>query len=149
MVIPVIDDSGDEVSFAFKEELRSVINFGLGAEIYASQKVSFYASAGTDFSPLVSNANIFDLIAKRNRDTNFDADYFHFGFGIQLKFSQTELALGATYSTASTDFERPIDFPDPGLEIPNNDDPARVSFNRWRFMVGLEIPIFGRKVKIE
>lgn len=149
LVIPVIDDSGEEVSFAFKEELRSVINFGLGAEIYASQKVSFYASAGTDFSPLVSNANIFDLIAKRNKDTNFDADYFHFGFGIQLKMSQTELALGATYSTASTDFERPIDFPDPGIEIPANDNPASVSFNRWRFIVGLEIPIFGRKVKIE
>ena len=77
------------------------------------------------------------------------ADYFHFGFGIQLKMSQTELALGATYSTASTDFERPIDFPDPGIEIPANDNPASVSFNRWRFIVGLEIPIFGRKVKIE
>ena len=149
LVIPVIDESGNEVSFAFKEELRSVINFGLGAEIYASEKVSFYASAGTDFSPLVSNANIFDLIAKKNRDTNFDADYYHLGFGIQLKMSWAELVLGATYSTASTEFERPIDFPDPELEIPENDDPARVTFNRWRFMVGLEIPIFGHKVKIE
>lgn len=149
LVIPVIDDSGNVISFAFKEELRSVINFGLGAEIYLSPKVNFYLSAGTDYSPLVSNANIFDLIAKRNKDTNFDADYYHFGFGIQLKMSWAELVIGSTYSTASTEFERPVDFPDPGIEIPNNDDPARITANRWRFILGLEIPIFGHKVEFK
>ena len=149
LTIPVIDDSGNVISFSFKEELRSVINFGVGVEIYASEKVSFYASAGTDFSPMVSNANIFDLIAKKSKDTNFDADYYHYGFGIQLKMSWAELVLGSTYSTASTDFDRPVDFPDPEIEIPNNDDPASITANRWRFIVGLEIPIFGHKVEFK
>jgi len=63
--------------------------------------------------------------------------------------SWAELVIGSTYSTASTEFERPVDFPDPGLEIPNNDDPARITANRWRFILGLEIPIFGKKVSIK
>lgn len=148
LVIPVIDDSGEVLSFSFKEELRSVINFGLGVEFYLSEKVGLYMSAATDFSPVVSNANIFDLIARENRDTNFDADYYHFGFGVQLKMSWAELVLGATYTTASTTFERVIQFPDPDIEIPNNEDPARITLNRWRFILGLEIPIFGKKVEI-
>ena len=65
------------------------------------------------------------------------------------QISWAELVLGATYSTVTADFERPIDFPDPGLETPENDDPARVTFNRWRFILGLEIPIFGHKVEFK
>ena len=57
--IPVINDSGEIVSFSFKEELRSVINFGLGAEFYIGEKFNIYVSGITDFSPTVSNANIF------------------------------------------------------------------------------------------
>jgi len=149
LVIPVIDDSGEVLSFSFKEELRPVINFGLGAEFYLGEKVGLYMSAGTDFSPVVSDANIFDLITKENQDTNFDADYYHFGSGVQLKLSWAQLVLGATYTTASATFDRVIQFPDPDIEIPNNDDPARVTLNRWRFILGLEIPIFGKKIEIK
>ncbi len=149
LVIPLIDDSGEVISFSFDEELRSVVNFGLGGEIYLGEKISFYLSAATDFSPRVSNANIFDLVSKRSTDTNFDADYFHYAFGIQLNLSWAELVLGSTYSTASTEFESPVDFPDQGLEIPHNDAPATIIHNRWRFIIGLEIPIFGHKVEIK
>ena len=147
--IPVINDSGEIVSFSFKEQLRSVINFGLGTEFYIGEKVSIYASGTTDFSPTVSNANIFDLIAKESKDTNFDADFYHFGLGVQLNLAWAQLVIGTTYSTASVKFERPIDFPDPEIELPNNDDMARITQERWRFVLGLEIPIFGKTVKFK
>jgi len=145
--IPVIDDSGEIVSFSFNEELRSVINFGLGAEFYIGEKVSIYASGATDFSPVVSNANIFDLIAQESKDTNFDTNFYHFGLGVQLKTSWAQIVIGSTYSTASVEFDRPVDFPDPEIELPNNDNNAKVTEERWRFIVGLEIPIFGKKVE--
>ena len=145
--IPVINDSGEIVSFSFKEELRSVINFGLGAEFYIGEKFNIYVSGITDFSPTVSNANIFDLIAQESKDTNFDADFYHFGLGVQLKLSWAQLVIGSTYSRASVDFERPVDFPDPEVDLPNNDELAKVTQERWRFIIGLEIPIFGHKIE--
>lgn len=119
----------------------------MGAEFYLAEKVNVYISGATDFSPIVSNANIFDLIAQESKDTNFDADYYHFGFGFQLKLKWAQLVLGTTYTRASVDFERPVDFPDPEVELPNNDDLASITEERWRFILGIEIPIFGHKIE--
>ena len=33
------------------------------------------------------------------------------------------------------------------IEIPTNDDPSRITYSRWRFIVGLEIPIFGYELE--
>lgn len=143
--IPQEDDMEEE-GFTFTEELKSVINFGLGAEIYLNEKLNFYASFGTDFSPIVTNANIFDLVGTEPEDTNITADYFHYAFGLDFKFKRSHLTLGTTYSTASSVFKRPVEFPDPDAQFPVNDDPAEIIFNRWRFIVGLEFPLFGYNV---
>lgn len=149
LVIPTIDEDEDEERFAFKEEYRSVINFGLGGEFYINDHLNFYASFSTDFSPSASNANIFDLIEDEDRDANFDADYFHYGFGLDFKLKKVKLVVGATYSTASGAFGDPIDFPNPDYDVPVNDDPSQITVNRWRFILGLEIPIFGYDVEIK
>ena len=143
LVIPDTEDGRQ--GFAFKESLRSVINFGAGAEIYINDGLNFYASFSTDFSPVEANANIFDIIDDEDSDAggNFDADYMHYGFGVEFKLKKMELIIGATYSSASGDFADPIDFPLEGVEIPANDDPSRILVSRWRVIVGLEIPIFG------
>lgn len=145
--IPIINSSGENVSFAFKEGLRSVINFGMGAEFAVGSKVIIFASGVTDFSPIISNANIFDLIAKESRDINFDADFYHFGLGVQLKTSWSQFVLGGGYSRASINFERPSEFPDSVIETALNDDQAKIIEERWRIILGLEIPIFGKKVE--
>ncbi len=143
LVIPDTEDGRQ--GFAFKESLRSVINFGAGAEIYINDGLNFYASFSTDFSPVEANANIFDIIDDEDSEAgaNFDADYLHYGFGVEFKLKKMELIIGATYSSASGDFADPIDFPYEGIEIPVNDDPSKITVSRWRIIVGLEIPIFG------
>jgi len=143
LVIPDTEDGRE--GFAFQESLRSVINFGAGAEIYINDGLNFYASFSTDFSPVEANANIFDIIGDEDSDAdaNFDADFLHYGFGVEFKLKKMELIIGATYSSASSDFADPIDFPLEGIEIPSNDDPSRIAYSRWRIIVGLEIPIFG------
>ncbi|MGI9530911.1 hypothetical protein [Lutimonas sp.] len=147
LVIPPIDDDG--VGFEFQESLRSVINFGLGGEFYLNETINLYGSFSTDFSPVESSANIFDLIGNEDRDANFDADYLHFGFGLDIKMKKLKLVLGTTYSTASGDFSDPIDFPFDDVDLPVNSDPSRITINRWRFIVGLEIPIFGYDVEFK
>ena len=149
LVIPDTEDGRE--GFAFKESLRSVINFGAGAEFYINDGLNLYASFSTDFSPVEASANIFDIIQNgdSDADANFDADYFHYGFGVEFKLKKIELILGATYSSASGDFADPIDFPFDGIETTASDEPSRVNISRWRFIVGLEIPIFGYELEFK
>ena len=150
LVIPVEEDgNGDPLIFAFKDELKSVINFGVGAEIYLNEKLNFYAGFSTDFSPVEANANIFDLIGRGEQDTNLAADYYHYSFGVQLKLKNARVVIGSTYSSATATFDRPIDFPDPDDEIMDSDGPSSLGVSRWRFILGLEIPIFGYKVEFK
>ncbi len=149
LVIPVTEDGKE--GFAFKESLRSVINFGAGAEIYINDGLNLYASFSTDFSPVEASANIFDIIQNDDLDANanFDADYFHYGFGVEFKLKKMELILGTTYSSASGEFADPIDVPFESVETNARDEPSRANISRWRFIIGLEIPIFGYELEFK
>ncbi len=151
LVIPPFDTgNGETDEFIFKEELKSVINFGVGADFYLSERVDLFASFSTDFSPLVTSATIFDFVNDSDSDINLIADYMHYGLGIDLKFTKAQVTIGSTYSVASGDFERPIDFPDPeDGEFPDNDELSQFEVTRWRFIVGLEFPIFGYDVNFK
>lgn len=144
LVIPPVEADGQ--TFYIKEELRSVLNFGAGIEFYLNDHMSFYGSVSTDFSPIKSSANIFDLI-DADSDANFDADYFHYAFGMDFKLGKVELVVGATYSTGSTEFGEPIDFP--GDNPPVNENPSHLTATRWRFVIGLEIPLFGYELEFK
>ena len=147
ILIPAVEEG--EEGFAFKEELNSVINFGLGVEIYLNEGLNLYGSISTDFSPVESSANIFDLVEGDDRDANFDADYMHYGLGVDIKLKKVKLVVGTTYSNGSGDFGEPIEYPNPGIEVPINDDLSRVTVTRWRFILGLEIPIFGYDLELK
>jgi hypothetical protein len=60
-----------------------------------------------------------------------------------------KLILGGTYSNASGKFGDPVDIPlsveDPG----SSNDSSRISVNRYRFILGLEIPIFGYDLELK
>lgn len=146
LVIPAIDDgTGELEEFRFTEELKSVFNFGLGAEFFLSESVNLFASFTTDFTPVVSSAGIFDLVGGSDSDVNIIADYYHYGLGVDIKLNRVSITVGGTYSSASANFDQTIDFPDPDPEdeIPSNEDPASISFSRYRVIIGLEFPIFG------
>lgn len=148
LTIPDLEDGTE--GFAFKEERRSVINFGLGAEFYLNDGMNLYASFSTDFSPIEANASIFDIIGGEEPDTdaNFDADYFHYGFGMQFKLKKVDLVVGTTYTIGSADFGEPIDIPLPEAGDDSSDDLTKIVNSRWRFIIGLQIPIFGYDVDI-
>lgn len=147
IVIPPVDDDG--TGFVYKEALRSVINFGVGGEIYLNDHLNLYGSFSTDFSPTESHANVFDLIDDEGGDANFDADYMHYGLGLDIKFKKVKLVVGSTYSTASGDFSEPIEFPISGVEQLADEDSSRIRVTRWKFIIGLEIPIFGYDIEVK
>lgn len=147
LVIPPVDD--EETGFSFSEELRSVINFGLGGEFYLNEKLNIYGSFSSDFSPVESRTNAFDIVDEEERDATFDEDFFHYGFGVDIKLKNMKIVLGSTYSRASGDFTDPIEIPTSDLPEEANDDPSRIAVSRWRFIVGLEIPIFGYELEFK
>ena len=145
--IPEIEsDTEEPVVFQFKDEYKSIVNFGIGAEIYLSPRINIYGSFTSDYSPYNLNANIFDVIDEDQRDVNLRIDYFHLGYGVSMKFKNVNMVFGGTYTSGDSSFKRPINLPSDepvGLE----NESANIELTRWGFLVGLEIPVFGVNIK--
>ena len=62
------EDELPEVKFI--EELKPILNFGLGAEIYISEKLNAYGSFSSDYSPF-KNVSSIDS-PDSSKDVNFD-----------------------------------------------------------------------------
>ncbi|MDH3322503.1 MAG: hypothetical protein OEM04_05890 [Flavobacteriaceae bacterium] len=150
LLIPEIDEGTEGIkSFAFKEALKAVVNFGVGAEFYLSPKYNVYTSFSTDFSPVKSNANIFDLTREGDNDINIVADYYHLGLGVDMKLNWAQLILGTTFTTGSSEFKQAIDFPDQAFDEEINNDLSKITVSRWRIIIGIEIPIFDTKLEFK
>lgn len=134
---------GKEIAFQFKESLKPVFNFGLGAEIFITRYLNGYLSFSTDYSGYENNANLFDLNSLSKKDTNFSQDFYHFGSGFELKLQSIQLILGSTYTRSSSSFSKPI-----SSESDLGKESSYLNFQQWQFIVGLEIPVFGKKIKL-
>jgi hypothetical protein len=62
-----------------------------------------------------------------------------------LNTSWAEVTLGATYSGASQELKRPIDFSG-DQPVLDSDAPATLTFNKWRFILGFSFP-FADKIQ--
>lgn len=136
----------EEFDVEFREELNSVINFGVGAEIYISPSVSGFASFSSDFSAYNSNTNLFDIINDGDNEIDDQYDFWHFGLGLDLKLNWGNFVLGGVYSVSESDFEQPITIPSANITVVS-DVETRLKLERYRFIVGLEIPLLTNKLK--
>ncbi len=140
ITLPTLESElGTPPTFNFEEERKSVINYGIGFEYYINPKFSGYASYSSDYSSYKKHANIYDLLGRKEKDVNFLTDYHHFGFGVDISIKTIQLILGSTYSTTSSNFEQPIDFPTGTPSTPDN-SLSGLKVSRWQFVIGLEIP---------
>lgn len=145
LTIPKEDEFDQD--YSLKEALNSVINFGIGLEIYLNSNVNIYGSFSTDFSPLNSNIKFSTTIEDENTDLR--DDYFHYGLGLDFKLKKVQLILGATYSYSSVNFSNLRSILEPPESVTFNDEAGKIVSSRWRFIIGLEIPIFGENIKIQ
>lgn len=131
----------------FEEEFRSVINFGAGLDIYVSPSLKIISSFSSDFSARKSGVNLIDVIDRNQGDFKLEDDYWHFGLGTDLKLKWGHIVLGATYSSTSNTVVDDIEIPDGTPDDGTSDVLTKIKFERWRFIIGLEIPILEKKIK--
>lgn len=140
-----LSEKGDETTnqelpeLIFKESLKNIINFGVGAEIYVSPKFKTYASFSSDYSAFEKNANIFDLLSVENNDINTAVNYYHFGFGVDIKLKWANLILGGIYTRGKSKFERSLNFPNEDIDE-NDRNISTLKIERIRLIVGIDIP---------
>jgi len=148
IVIPELQgETGNPRELKFIQKLNSVFNYGLGAEIYFSPKFKGIFSFSSDYSSTDKNSNIFDLSINEDQDVNLTFDLYHFGYGVEMKLKRSYLIFGGTYSTGNSVFEKPVDV-FTGVENFNEvEESASLELSRWRFIIGIDIPILNDKIK--
>lgn len=148
IVIPeIITENKDPIQLEFVEKRKSVFNYGLGAEVYINPKLDGYLSFSSDYSSAVENSNIFDIGDEKDQELNLKLDYYHFGLGVNLNLDWSNMIFGATYSRGRSSFDKPDDaIPDNNYSIENQES-ASIRLSRWRFIVGIDIPILNKKLE--
>ena len=144
--LPEIPDDIRLDQTTFTEELKSVFNFGAGADIFISPSIRLLASFSSDYSATVTSPDLFDVVNQSDENVNLFGDFWHFGFGPDLTFKWGKITLGTTYSRSSVKLDDAPDIPDDGEPEPISITSA-VGFERWRFIIGLEIPLITEKMK--
>ena len=138
--IPDIDIGNDQPkSVLFNETRDAVFNFGVGAEIYMSEMFTAYLGLSSDYTAYGSNANIFDLSSPKTKDINVGEDFFHFSAGVNWTLKWASFVLGTTYTSGSSTFDNPLFIPNNGTDLIETDT-SRIDYNRWQFVIGVEVP---------
>ncbi len=146
--VPEIDSRSDEfLAQPFLEEFKSVVNFGVGANIYISDAVKFITSFTSDYGATVSSVNLFDVVNEGEDEVNIFNDFWHYGFGTDITLKWGHIVLGATYSRTTSQIREETDIPDDIPEDEVSDVFTDIKFERWRFVLGLEIPLLQGKLK--
>jgi hypothetical protein len=115
------------------EEVKSVVNFGVGFQRKVSERFSYYAAFTTDFTFANEDASAANSLSTW--------DIYHVTAGTSLIVGTVKLTMGAAYSFGSD--ARPITtISVPPATLPLlNDVPFDVKFSRVRMLVGFD---FGR-----
>lgn len=144
--IPDIDTGEDILTpVNFDEERKTVINFGVGAEVFLNENFKAYGGFSTDFYSLVNSANIFDLSSSDTKNIHIGDDFYHLSLGVNWKLKWANIIGGITYTNGSSNFISPYTLDAEGFDI-NNDLDSTLTYTRWQFVVGIDVPILSKKV---
>ena len=144
--VPAIDTGEDDLTtISFAERRKSIINFGVGGEFFINKYVNLYTGFSTDFNAIATDSDMVDLSNQPTVNSDLGSDFIHGSLGAQLKLKWGNLIVGATHTRSTTDFVSPSSIPTNDLDIAN-DTYAVLSYSRWQFIVGLDIPFLDKKV---
>ena len=135
-------------SFRLTDKVKSVWNFGVGAEIYINPQISGFLSFSSDFSAAQSDLVRFSERSPEASNSTWNADFYHVGGGFVLDFKWADLTLGATHTGAQQTIPRPVNFPEKaGDKIFGTGDTADVTWDRWRFVFSFSFPFLKEYAK--
>lgn len=140
--IPVFD-AGDEdpTSVLFEEKRKGIVNFGAGIEMYINNKFSSFVSFSTDFNSIENSGVFFDLSDSGEVNNDFNENFTHLGGGVDWTLKWGSVSFGATYTTGSSKLDKSLN-----LNSETSNNLANVKYNRWQFIVGIEIPFLNDKI---
>ena len=132
----------------FKEQLKSVLNFGFGGEFYVSPSLNIIGSFSSDFSAYQQSINLFDVINQSfEEDINLLNDLWHIALGVDLNRPWGNIVVGASYANTGTNIGTAPEIPDDDVSTQARNVTTSISYERWRFIIGLEIPLILEKLK--
>jgi hypothetical protein len=138
----------DTIRFNLIDSEKSVLNAGIGAELYINKKISGFTSFSTDFSSMTDNLTRFIERKPEAGDGTWSSDFYHVGGGFVLNLNGADITLGITHTGANLTIPRPISFPDNSSQpIFNTGDNADVRWDRWRFVFSFSFPFLNNYAK--
>lgn len=114
------------------QELRSVVNAGLGIEHTLNDDISLYGAFHTDFS--ASTGSVGSNVAVS------DWDLYHLSGGLSFRVGDNRFTLGASWAKGSK--QRPLDSPIPPEELPASGlgEDLQIDYSKFTFLLGF---VFG------
>ena len=131
----------------FREELKSVLNFGIGAELNISPSLNFLGGFSTDFSAAEESINLFDVINQSPEDINLLNDLWHISIGMGLTRPWGTITVGVSYAHSSSNIGTAPEIPSEDMAAQPRNITTGINYERWRFIAGVEIPLLLEKVK--
>jgi hypothetical protein len=131
----------DTNSFQLIENYRSVINAGVGFEIFLTENISFFTSFSTDFSAVVNDVALFVENESEASNSTFTSDFYHFGGGVALDLKGADVTLGVTRTGSNLKLPRPFNFPEEeGDDIFETENTIDAAWRRWRIVFSFSLP---------
>lgn len=132
----------------FRETLKSVVNFSAGGEFYISPSVNIIGSVSTDFSAAEESINLFDFVNQSGDEINLLGDIWHIALGMDLNRPWGNIVLGTSYARSESEVGTAPDIPlDGPRQIKPRNISTQINYERWRFIIGFEIPLIMNKLK--
>ena len=110
----------------FIEESKGILNFGVGGQFHVSPSLNVIGSFSSDFSASVESINL---------------------FGANLPRPWGTIILGTSYARTGSKIGTAPEIPEDGTQVLAQNISTQINYERWRFIVGLEIPLLLEKVK--
>ncbi|WP_076664106.1 hypothetical protein [Mangrovimonas sp. DI 80] len=146
--VPEFEISDTEtLSPDFYQDLKSVVNFGAGAEIYVRHNLNAYVSFSTDYSAEKESSNFFDLSSSHASLLNMGDDFLHMAAGFDYSLKWGRIILGGTYANGSSEYTTSLNLLGEFLGATN--ETSKLDYTRWRFVVGIEVPFFDNIIPIK
>ncbi|WP_299110803.1 hypothetical protein [uncultured Winogradskyella sp.] len=131
----------------FNEQYKSVFNFGVGAEIHINERLRLLLSFSSDFNAHEKSVSIINEFVSDQANINIFNDFWHFGIGTDFNISWGSIVLGGTYASSRVnipqDDSQNISVLNPDIEGVLSE----IRYQRLRFIVGIELPIFEKTIK--
>ena len=127
--------SGEIFKNRVDSELKSVFNYGMGAEFAVSENLNLFLSYITDFSAAVPGT-----------ETNLTVsnwDIYHLSGGASFEIGRSEFTLGINYAFGSGKAKGPVNLPEGEIKSSLVDlvEGSDIDYDRLRFLIGFSIEI--------